>query len=516
MPRSVLVVDDSSTVQDAVRFALAGEDWTVHSAADSEAAQEAVRSSPPDAILCDVSLGDEDGYEVCRSLRSLPDRSAIPVIMMGGRVSEGLATAVGAVGVLTKPFASAELLDALQASLESATLGLGLELEEVPLPSEESAAEPTVGDTVEVIDLSDQDEFEEFELLEDLEPVQAGASMETLEETGGDAFAASRTPGFELETTAYAGAAAASEPTAYGDVELPPVDLGSDEAEPEPSPIGREEEPGADESEEFETGEGWGGTAATRGAEPEGDLLGDIDLEGFATPEPPLPATGPAKEATEQEPSSSVAEEAGEPEGVEATGYEGAVETEPPPAPCEPPEAERTCPAAAPEETEDEFYAWASGEPEAGTAGVEVGEPCGEPLELQTETAGEPDSGEAEQPGGTTELEVSETAREEHAESPAAAERTETDPTWAHPEPTPAPGVPWDLAGVEPEPLADAMATRVEEAVREALQENLAPEKLAPVVEAAVERVVWQVVPELAERLIRETIEKLRQDPPDP
>ena len=113
MPRSVLVVDDSSTVQDAVRFALAGEDWTVHSAADSEAAREAVRSSPPDAILCDVSLGDEDGYEVCRSLRSLPDRSAIPVIMMGGRVSEGLATAVGAVGVLTKPFASAELLDAL-------------------------------------------------------------------------------------------------------------------------------------------------------------------------------------------------------------------------------------------------------------------------------------------------------------------------------------------------------------------------------------------------------------------
>ena len=502
MPRSVLVVDDSSTVQDAVRFALAGEDWTVHSAADSEAAREAVRSSPPDAILCDVSLGDEDGYEVCRSLRSLPDRSAIPVIMMGGRVSEGLATAVGAAGVLTKPFASAELLDALEASLESATLGL--ELEEVPLPCEEGAPEPSGGDTVEVIDLSDQDEFEEFELLEDLEPVEAGAPTETPGEAGGDAFDASRTPGFELETTSYAGTDAAGAPAAYGDVELPRVDLGSEEAEAEPSPLAQEEEPGADESEGFESGRRWGETAATRGAEPESDLLGDIDLEGFATSGPSLSTTG----------SAVAAEEAGEPEGVEPTTYGGAIATEPPPAPAEPPEAENTPPAAAPEETDDEFYAWASGEPEAGTAGVEVGEPCGEPLSLQTETASDSDSGEMARPGESSELDVSEAAREEHAESPAAAEPMETDPTWAHPEPTPAPGVPWDLAGVEPEPLADAMATRVEEAVREALQENLAPEKLAPVVEAAVERVVWQVVPELAERLIRETIEKLRQEPP--
>ncbi len=511
MPRSVLVVDDSSTVQDAVRFALAGEEWTVHSAVDSEEAREAVRSSPPDAILCDVSLGDEDGYEVCRSLRSLPDRSAIPVIMMGGRVSEGLATAVGAAGVLTKPFASAELLDALEASLESPTLGL--ELEEVPLPPEEGAAAPPAGDTVEVIDLSEQDEFEEFELLEDLEPVEASASAQTPEEAGGEAFADSRTPGFELETTSYASAEASGEPTAYGDVELPPVDLGSDEAEPEPSPLGSQEESGADEAEGFETGGRWGEAMATRGEEP--DLLGDIDLEGFATPESSPSATGSA-EAEEQEPSSSAADEAGDSEVVDSASCGGEVETEPPSAPGAPPDVESTSATGAPEETEDEFYAWASGEPETGTEGAEEGEPWGEPLELKAETVAEPGSGETDLPGETPELERSGAPGDEHAESPAVEEPTDTDPTWAHPEPTPAPGVPWDLAGVEPAPLADAMATRVEEAVREALQENLAPEKLAPVVEAAVERVVWQVVPELAERLIRETIEKLRQEPPDP
>lgn len=502
MPRSVLVVDDSSTVQDAVRFALAGEEWTVHSAADSEAAREAVRSSPPDAILCDVSLGDEDGYEVCRSLRSLPDRSAIPVIMMGGRVSEGLATAVGAAGMLTKPFASAELLDALEASLESPTLGL--ELEEVTLPPEEGAAEAAAGDTVEVIDLSNQDEFEEFELLEDLEPVEASASAETPEEGGGDAFADSRTPGFELETTSYAGAGGGGEPTAYGDVDLPSVDLGSDEAEPEPSPLGGNEGTGADEAEDLETGGRWGEATTTRGAEPEGDLLGDIDLEGFATAEPSPPATGSAEAAGQKPISSGADEAAGDSELVEPTSHSGKIEAEPPPAPGGPAE-----------ETEDEFYAWASGEPEAGAAGEEEGEPCGEPLEFRTEAVGEPCGGATELPGETAELEPSEAAREDQAESPAAAEPTETDPTWAHPEPTPAPGVPWDLAGVDPEPLANVMATRVEEAVREALQENLAPDKLAPVVEAAVERVVWQVVPELAERLIRETIEKLRQEPPD-
>ncbi len=514
MPRSVLVVDDSSTVQDAVRFALAGEDWTVHCATDSEAAREAVRSTPPDAVLCDVSLGEEDGYEVCRSLRSLPERSAIPVIMMGGRVSEGLATAVGAAGVLAKPFGSAELLDALEASLEAGTLGL--ELEEVALPPEEAAAEPAAGDAVEVIDLSDQDEFEEFELLEDLEPVDAGTSVESPAETAGDSFAASRSAGFELEATSYAGAeAGGGEPSAYGDVELPSVDLGSEETEQEPSPLAGEEEPATEESAGLEAGGLWGEGAAAQRAEPEGDLLGDIDLGGFAAQEPPPSATvsvGESRAGAEEESLPTGDEGTGETEEAESPDYGGALDAEPPAATGEPEEAERAPPAATGEETEDEFYAWASGEPAAGA--TEEERSSGERPELRTEAVTEPSVAETEPLAETSEIEPSEAAEEEHAEPLAAAEAAETDPTWAHPEPTPPTGVPWDLARVEPEPRADAMATRVEDAVREALQENLSPEKLAPVVEAAVERAVWQVVPELAERLIRETIEKLRQEPP--
>jgi hypothetical protein len=64
------------------------------------------------------------------------------------------------------------------------------------------------------------------------------------------------------------------------------------------------------------------------------------------------------------------------------------------------------------------------------------------------------------------------------------------------------------------EALAHDMTATAESAVREALAAGLSVEKLTPIVEAVVERVVWEVVPQLAERLIREAIEKIQtQDP---
>jgi hypothetical protein len=62
--------------------------------------------------------------------------------------------------------------------------------------------------------------------------------------------------------------------------------------------------------------------------------------------------------------------------------------------------------------------------------------------------------------------------------------------------------------------LTAGLAATAGRAVREALERSLSAEQLAPVIAAAVERVAWEVVPQLAERLIRETIEKLQQDPP--
>lgn len=60
---------------------------------------------------------------------------------------------------------------------------------------------------------------------------------------------------------------------------------------------------------------------------------------------------------------------------------------------------------------------------------------------------------------------------------------------------------------------ADAIAAAAEKTVRDALADAFSPERLVPALEAVVERVVWEVVPPLAERLIQEAIEKLQSEP---
>lgn len=499
MPRSLLVVDDSSTVQEAVRLALTGEDWTLRSASGSVEAAEAIRAAPPDAILCDVSLGQEDGYEVCRRLKDGPEGRAAPVILMGGRVSEGLAAAAGASGTLLKPFAAGELLSALEASLAAGALGL--ELEDVALPAETGPSEPAAPEAVEVIDLSDQEGFDEVELLEDLEPLGpelVSPSAESAPEPGGrqrpGAF--DLAPG--LEPSGGGSAEAAGAASAFGDLELPPVDLGgdADDAAFFPTEPGREE-PRA-------------GTAAPSPAEPGPDLLGNIDLEDLSSP-----ATTSRTEEEVRICPESFHDRAAEGTAPDRTPAPCGEMLPEPSAGASPPETAPPEPSAdriAPPvelgvEPTDEFYAWTPAEPSAGapspTADDEPEPPAPEPVPPPQALA-EPWLAPAEA--------VAPAAGE--AGLRAASGAGESDPGWTRPEPAPAPEIPWDLAAREPEPLASAMAARVEAAVHEALRDSLSSEKLAPVVEAAVERAVWQIVPQLAERLIRETIEKLREAPP--
>ena len=101
------------------------------------------------------------------------------------------------------------------------------------------------------------------------------------------------------------------------------------------------------------------------------------------------------------------------------------------------------------------------------------------------------------------------------AGSCGATEPEPADELWSAPDAS-------DLAEILPaatettdaQALAAAIAAIAGQAVREALQQSLSAEHLAPLVAATVERVAWEVVPQLAERLIRETIARLQEEPP--
>jgi two-component system, OmpR family, response regulator MprA len=115
---TILVVDDEPAVRDALERALKVQHYTVTTAADGAQALDAIVAGHPDLVLLDVLMPVMDGFEACRRLRELGDRT--PVLMLtardtvGDRV-EGLDA--GADDYVVKPFALEELLARIRALL---------------------------------------------------------------------------------------------------------------------------------------------------------------------------------------------------------------------------------------------------------------------------------------------------------------------------------------------------------------------------------------------------------------
>ncbi len=109
--RTVLVVDDEPSVRDALERALKAQHYVVITATDGRQALEAIADERPELVLLDVLMPVMDGFEACRRLRELGDRT--PVLMLTARDSvgdrvEGLDA--GADDYVVKPFALEELL----------------------------------------------------------------------------------------------------------------------------------------------------------------------------------------------------------------------------------------------------------------------------------------------------------------------------------------------------------------------------------------------------------------------
>jgi DNA-binding response OmpR family regulator len=112
----VLIVDDDPATRAVLERGLQEELFRVEAVGDSDTAEQAARSGEFDAILLDVMLPGNDGFAVCRRLRT--HGVDTPIMMLTGR--QGLADRVrgldaGADDYLGKPFAFPELVARLRA-----------------------------------------------------------------------------------------------------------------------------------------------------------------------------------------------------------------------------------------------------------------------------------------------------------------------------------------------------------------------------------------------------------------
>jgi two-component system alkaline phosphatase synthesis response regulator PhoP len=108
----ILIVDDEVDALTALKVALESDGYNVIEALDGFEGISKAKSETPDVILLDIMMPGMDGFEVCRRLKSDPQLSSIPVIMLTakGEVDdkvEGLE--MGADDYVTKPFNLKEL-----------------------------------------------------------------------------------------------------------------------------------------------------------------------------------------------------------------------------------------------------------------------------------------------------------------------------------------------------------------------------------------------------------------------
>jgi CheY-like chemotaxis protein len=107
MGHTLLLADDSVTIQRVIELTFADEDVTVIAVGDGQQAIERIEAEPPDIVLADIDMPERDGFEVANFVKQNPELKRIPVILLTGAfdpVDEARVAAAGCDGILAKPF----------------------------------------------------------------------------------------------------------------------------------------------------------------------------------------------------------------------------------------------------------------------------------------------------------------------------------------------------------------------------------------------------------------------------
>ena len=78
----ILLVDDDPDFVEATRIVLESAPYEVTVAYNGEEALQKVGEVNPDLIILDIIMPEQDGFKTCEALKSDPELSKIPVIML--------------------------------------------------------------------------------------------------------------------------------------------------------------------------------------------------------------------------------------------------------------------------------------------------------------------------------------------------------------------------------------------------------------------------------------------------
>ena len=113
MGKTILTVDDASTIRKMVSFTLRGAGHEVLESPDGADALVLLRTRSVDLVITDINMPSMDGLELTRRLRATPAMARTPIVLLTtesdpAKKAEG--RAAGATGWIVKPFNQEQLL----------------------------------------------------------------------------------------------------------------------------------------------------------------------------------------------------------------------------------------------------------------------------------------------------------------------------------------------------------------------------------------------------------------------
>lgn len=117
MGASILVVDDSVSIRQSVRFILEQSGYTVHEAADGAEGLKSLGEHKVDLVITDVNMPNMDGMTMVKKIRETDGIKFVPILVLttesqGSVIEEG--KKAGATGWIVKPFNDEKLIETIK------------------------------------------------------------------------------------------------------------------------------------------------------------------------------------------------------------------------------------------------------------------------------------------------------------------------------------------------------------------------------------------------------------------
>ncbi|HEV8591571.1 MAG TPA: response regulator, partial [Pyrinomonadaceae bacterium] len=132
---TLLLADDSITIQKVVNLTFADEGIDVIAVGDGDLAAARLAEITPDIVLADVNMPGLTGYQICEMIRMNEATRDLPVVLLVGSFEpfdEAEANRVGASSYMTKPFQSirqlvSQVTDLMEARNQPAEIEIPME-----------------------------------------------------------------------------------------------------------------------------------------------------------------------------------------------------------------------------------------------------------------------------------------------------------------------------------------------------------------------------------------------------